>query len=84
MTTRAPRVGTQGTINPVGLFDLCDTRVTAHTGHTAKVVQPFGCPKNGTMGHMYVDCVTCDNEFVGLILISSFDKAASASKEGTK
>lgn len=89
---RAPRVGSKRILQPVGLLDLRDERVTVHTGHTVEVTQPFGCPKNGTMGHCYVDCVTCgaakaellsidpakSRIFIGLVLISSL------TKEGTK
>ena len=80
-TSRAPRPGTTGTLNPTGLFDLADARVTDHTGHQVQVTQPYGCPKNGTLGHMYVNCLTCSDTddqgrgkvfFVGLVLISSF------------
>lgn len=71
---RAPRVGIPGKLVPTGLFDLCDNRVMAHKDHRVIVVQPSGCPRNGTMGHMYVDCETCGGKFVGLVLISSFQK----------
>jgi hypothetical protein len=68
--TRTPRVGTVHTLKPVGLFDLMDSRVMAHEGEQVKVVQPFGCPKNGTMGHLYVERADT-GEFIGLVLVSS-------------
>lgn len=75
MTTRAPRPGTQGILSPRGLFDM-ERRVLDHEGHRVEVTQPYGCPRNGTMGHMYVNCVTCTEGerpfFIGLVLISSF------------
>ena len=80
-TSRAPRPGATGTLTPIGLFDLADKRVTAHTGHQVVVTQPYGCPRNGTMGHMYVNCLTCSDTdaqgrgkvfFVWLVLIYSF------------
>lgn len=87
-TTRAPRVGSKRTLQPAGILDMFDDRVTDHTGHTVELTQPFGCPRNGTMGMAYVDCVTCGAEkarildidpeksriFVGLVNIASLVK----------
>lgn len=55
---------------PVGL-DVFDRR--AHQPEAgARVVktQPFGCPKNGTMGHTYVNDAET-GEFYGLVLTAS-------------
>jgi len=36
--------------------------------------QPYGCPKNGTMGHCFVaDAST--GEFYGLVLLASLQRA---------
>ena len=34
------------------------------------MVQPVGCPRNGTMGHCYVEDVKT-KAFIGLVLVSS-------------
>jgi len=41
-------------------------------GTIVKVVQPYGCPKNGTMGHCYIE--TLDGHFIGLVAIASLEK----------
>lgn len=56
--------------HPVGL-DLWDRR--AHQPEPGAVVvktQPYGCPRNGTMGHCYVKDATSD-VFYGLVLEAS-------------
>ena len=79
-STRAPRVGTKRTLQPAGLLDITSVRVTEHTGHQVELTQPYGCPKNGTMGMAYVDCLTCTaadglhRKFVGLVNIASLVK----------
>lgn len=50
---------------PAGTMDATDARVLAHAGQEVHVVQPVGCPKNGTMGMCYVQRVT--GEFIGLV-----------------
>lgn len=50
---------------PAGLMDRGDARVTAHAGAEVQVVQPVGCPKNGTMGMTYVQ--TVGGDFIGLV-----------------
>lgn len=35
--SRRPRVGMRWQLNPVGLVDLTDARVTAHSGHLVEV-----------------------------------------------
>lgn len=78
---KAPRTGSVRTLSPAGLLDITDQRVVDHTGHQVEVTQPFGCPKNGTMGMCYVDCIDCsDTEstpgvfFIGLVNIASLEK----------
>jgi len=78
MTTRAPRPGSIRILYKLAIMDL-DSRVMPHKGHQVEVVQPSGCPKNGTMGHCYVNCLTCGNisgrtEFVGLVCLGSMYK----------
>lgn len=72
---RAPRVGTTGILYKLAIMDL-DSRVMPHTGHQVEVTQPYGCPRNGTFGHMYVNCLTCSEGervfFLGLVCIGSF------------
>ena len=51
--TTVPRTGSRWTLTPVG-FDAWDTRVTPYAGRVVEVTQPYGCPRNGTMGHLYV------------------------------
>ena len=72
-----PRVGSKRTLEPAGLLDMFDQRVTDHTGHKVQLTQPYGCPKNGTMGMAYVNCLDCTDEgaqrpfFVGLVNVAS-------------
>ena len=80
-STRAPRVGSKRILQPAGLLDMFDDRVTDHTGHQVEVVQPYGCPRNGTMGMAYVNCLDslCISDkgtpyFVGLVNLVSLTK----------
>lgn len=70
---KTPRVGSLHTFDPVG-WDL----FRPHAGTPAKdqrvrVVQPSGCPRNGTMGHCYVEDAET-GAFCGLVLINSLRK----------
>jgi hypothetical protein len=60
--------------NPCG-WDIVDRRDNQPSpGTVVKKVQPFGCPKNGTMGHCYV--VPADgtgNQYGVLVSLSSLD-----------
>ena len=62
------------TFAPVGL-DVWDRRAHQPEPGTRVVkTQPFGCPRNGTMGHTYVkDADT--GAFYGLVLLASLKKA---------
>jgi hypothetical protein len=61
------------TYEPVG-FDLLDPRGVARGTRVVKT-QPYGCPKNGTMGHCYV--MGADTgEFYGLVLEASLKQTA--------
>ncbi len=58
-------------VEPVGMdaFDSC----VAERGQEVFKTQPYGCPKNGTMGHCYVaDAET--GRFLGLVLENSLVK----------
>jgi hypothetical protein len=63
---------TEYVLEPVGL-DAWDSRVRPFAGQRVVKVQPRGCPRNGTMGHCYVE--TVDGDFVGLVLVNSLRRA---------
>jgi hypothetical protein len=52
-------------LEPAGLMDRTDSRVMAYAGREVQVIQPHGCPKNGTMGMTYVQ--TVEGDFIGLV-----------------
>jgi hypothetical protein len=52
-------------LEPAGLMDRTDKRVTAYAGREVQKIQPHGCPPNGTMGMVYVQ--TVDGDFIGLV-----------------
>jgi hypothetical protein len=52
-------------LEPAGLMDRTDSRVMKHAGAEVHKVQPYGTPKNGTMGQIYVQ--TVEGEFIGLV-----------------
>jgi hypothetical protein len=58
---------------PVGV-DVWDRRAyQPAAGARVVKVQPYGCPKNGTMAHTYVkDAET--GQFYGLVLLASLKK----------
>lgn len=60
-------------LEPAGLMDRGDARVVKHAGAEVQVVQPHGCPKNGTMGMTYVQ-VAETGEFIGLVSKASLVK----------
>lgn len=58
------------TFVPVG-FDLFAPHAgTPEKGARVRKTQPFGCPKNGTMGHCYVEDAET-GEFYGLVMVNS-------------
>jgi hypothetical protein len=80
-----PRNGSVWTLQPAGLdaWDAADPSrrqagpgrmhaqlVADNTGQDVRVIQPRGCPRNGTMGHCYVENART-GQFIGLVLISS-------------
>ena len=70
---RSPRVGSKRKYVPVGM-DLYYNGVQKEIeeGTIVRVIQPHGCPKNGTMGMCYVE-VADTKEFVGLVNIASLE-----------
>lgn len=68
---RAPKVGSRRIFNAVGM-DAWGTR-HIQDGAVVIVVQPYGCPKNGTMGHCYVDAGDGER----LVLLNSISERAS-------
>ena len=60
-------------LEPQGLLDLADRRVMHHAGTEVHIVQPHGCPRNGTMGQTYVQNVDT-GEFIGLVNQASLVK----------
>jgi hypothetical protein len=79
-------------LEPAGLMDRTDARVTRHAGAEVHKVQPAGCPRNGTMGMVYVQ--TVEGEFIGLVSKASLvktgkvapvrDRAAEAREERSR
>ena len=59
-------------LEPAGLLDTTSARVMKHAGAEVQKIQPFGCPKNGTMGQVYVQ--TVEGEFIGLVNKASLVK----------
>jgi len=58
---------------PVFMDKWSDNAGHVPSGTLVKVIQPYGCPKNGTMGMCYVDNADT-GEFIGLICINSLQK----------
>jgi hypothetical protein len=62
---------------PVGA-DRWDRRANQPTpGTLVRKVQPHGCPRNGTMGHCFVEDADTGT-FYGLVLLNSLQKATKA------
>lgn len=56
------------------LFDrLQDNTEDVAEGTPVRVIQPHGCPRNGSMGMCYVERAD-DHEFIGLVCINSLQK----------
>jgi hypothetical protein len=60
-------------LEPAGLIDRTDARVTAYAGREVQMIQPWGCPRNGTMGMVYVQLAE-EGEFIGLVSKASLVK----------
>lgn len=59
---------------PVG-WDVFDPKVSLERGRLVRKTQPAGCPRNGTMGHTFIEDAET-GEFLGLVLLSSLAKVA--------
>jgi hypothetical protein len=46
-------------------------------GERVKVIQPYGCPKNGTMGQCYIGKADT-GEFIGMVCCNSLQKTHPA------
>ena len=57
------------TYDPVLFDQFTDRRVPLAPGTVVRKVQPFGCPRNGTMGQCYVEGL--DGTFYGLVCVNS-------------
>jgi hypothetical protein len=60
------------TYQPVGI-DAWEKSFAEHIGETVVKTQPYGCPKNGTMGHCYI--ADAGGRFIGLVLEKSLQPA---------
>jgi hypothetical protein len=58
---------------PVGL-DLFDRSHPEHVGQRVVLTQPAGCPRNGTMGHVFI-AEADTGAFIGLVLRNSLQRA---------
>jgi hypothetical protein len=70
---RFPRKGSIHKLDLV-LFDRMQDNSAPYDGHTVRVVQPFGCPRNGTMNMGYVEDAST-GEFIGLVCRNSLTPA---------
>jgi hypothetical protein len=75
------RKGSLYLLRPVGM-DAHDDRVTYWKDYIVRVIQPHGCPPNGTMGHCYVE--TRLGEFVGLVLCNSLQPLDRETKKALR
>jgi hypothetical protein len=62
---------------PVGFDLFSPTKLAPPKGTKVVKTQPHGCPKNGTMGHTYIEDAET-GEFYGLVLINSLTKEGSS------
>ena len=79
---RKPKeTGTVYVFEPVG-WDVFDRRASQpEPGTLVRKTQPFGTPKNGTMGHVYVEDAET-GAFYGLVMKNSLRRATAKEKEG--
>jgi hypothetical protein len=71
--TNKVRVG-QTYIYIPNMLDKIDGRTDLQDGETVRVIQPFGCPRNGTMGHTFVQRM--DGTWGGLVHCNSLHTKA--------
>ena len=58
---------------PAG-WDVFDPKVSIEPGTLVRKTQPAGCPRNGTMGHTFIEDAET-GEFLGLVQLTSLAKA---------
>ena len=73
MKRGTPRVGAHRFFYPVPFDRFQSNTGGIEPGTEVIVIQPHGCPRNGTMGMCYVEHIT--GEFIGLVCINSLEKA---------
>jgi hypothetical protein len=71
--TNKVRVG-QTYIYIPNMLDKIDGSTDLQDGETVRVIQPFGCPRNGTMGHTFVQRM--DGTWGGLVHCNSLHTKA--------
>jgi hypothetical protein len=71
--TNKVRVGQTYIYSP-NMLDKIDARTNLQDGETVRVIQPFGCPRNGTMGHTFVQRM--DGTWGGLVHCNSLHTKA--------
>lgn len=69
---KTPRKGSIWKYRP-SYWDKVDPTFYLEPNALVRVMQPHGCPKNGTMGHCYVEDFE-SGEFLGLVHINSLVK----------
>ena len=57
---------------PVGFDVFAPGRLAPSAGTLVRKTQPHGCPRNGTMGHCFIENATT-GEFYGLVLVNSLE-----------
>jgi hypothetical protein len=73
MKYKTPRKNSMWKLVP-NLFDrLQENTRYVPAGLKVRVIQPYGCPKNGTMNQCYVENAET-KEFIGLVCIGSLVK----------
>ena len=58
--------------NP-SFWDKVDSKFSLPVGTKVKVIQPYGAPKNNTMGHCYIE-IADTKQFLGLCSVHSLEK----------
>ena len=61
--------------DPVGIDRFDPTPRQPASGTLVRKVQPYGCPKNGTMGHCYIAPVAGSEKDFCLVLLNSLKDA---------
>jgi hypothetical protein len=70
MATKKVRTGTNYIYYPVLMDRIHDLGHGVMPGSIVKVIQPYGCPKNGTMGQCYIGTAD-EGKFLGMVCCNS-------------